>query len=125
MSREFSSLLVTGGSGFIGTNFIRYLFGKSLFKGRVVNLDALTYAGNPENLADIEKAEGGKRYFFERGDICDRQKVESLFAKYKVDAIVHYISRDVQEHMDRMDDDFTLIALKRVVPDGVLARSAH
>ena len=98
MSREFSSLLVTGGSGFIGTNFIRYLFGKSLFKGRVVNLDALTYAGNPENLADIEKAEGGKRYFFERGDICDRQKVESLFAKYKVDAIVHFAA---ESHVDR------------------------
>ena len=47
------------------------------------------------------------------------------YATLEVDAIVHNISRDVQEHMDRMDDDFTLIALKRVVPDGVVARSAH
>ena len=51
-------VLVTGGAGFIGSNFIRHLFGPAGFKGRVVNLDKLTYAGNPENLSDVEKAQG-------------------------------------------------------------------
>jgi dTDP-glucose 4,6-dehydratase len=96
--RSFSTILVTGGAGFIGTNFIQYLFGKAGFNGRVVNLDALTYAGNPENLAEVEKAHGGKRYFFERGDICDRARVEGLFDKYKFDAVVHFAA---ESHVDR------------------------
>jgi dTDP-glucose 4,6-dehydratase len=98
MSRKFSTILVTGGAGFIGTNFIRYLFGKAGFDGRVVNLDALTYAGNPENLTDIQKTQGGKRYFFERGDICDRERVEGIFSKYGVDAVVHFAA---ESHVDR------------------------
>jgi dTDP-glucose 4,6-dehydratase len=96
--RDFKTILVTGGSGFIGTNFIRYLFGKAGFEGRVVNLDALTYAGNPANLAEIEEAQGGSRYFFERGDICDRSRVEGIFAKYGVDAVVHFAA---ESHVDR------------------------
>jgi len=47
--------LITGGSGFIGSNFIRYMLSEPGFKGRIINVDKLTYAGNPENLADIEK----------------------------------------------------------------------
>jgi dTDP-glucose 4,6-dehydratase len=96
--RKFSTILVTGGAGFIGTNFIHYLFGKAGFDGRVVNLDALTYAGNPENLRSVEKAQGGKRYFFERGDICDRARVEGLFEKYEIDAVVHFAA---ESHVDR------------------------
>jgi dTDP-glucose 4,6-dehydratase len=96
--RKFSTILVTGGAGFIGTNFIRYLFGPALFDGRVVNLDLLTYAGNPENLTSVEEEHGGKRYFFERGDICDRARVEGLFAKYEVDTVVHFAA---ESHVDR------------------------
>ena len=96
--RSFPTILVTGGAGFIGTNFIHYLFGKAGFEGRVVNLDLLTYAGNPENLAEVEKIHGGKRYFFERGDICDRARVEGLFEKYKVDAVAHFAA---ESHVDR------------------------
>ena len=53
--RKLNSILVTGGSGFIGSNLIHYFFSKEDFKGKIINLDLLTYAGNPENLKDIEK----------------------------------------------------------------------
>jgi dTDP-glucose 4,6-dehydratase len=97
--RTLTNILVTGGSGFIGCNFIRFLLEKAGdFSGRVINLDALTYAGNPESLGGIEKRFGGSRYFFERGDICDRGLVESLFAKYDVDTVVHFAA---ESHVDR------------------------
>jgi len=66
------NMLVTGGCGFIGTNFIRYLLEESNFAGRVINVDSLTYAANPENLADIE-ANFPERYVFKKCDICDRE----------------------------------------------------
>ena len=73
-----TDILVTGGCGFIGSNFIRYLLGK--WAGvRIVNLDRLTYAGKLENLSDVESVYGGTRYFFVQGDICDRSLVDSLF----------------------------------------------
>ena len=72
------NILVTGGCGFIGTNFIRYLFYESDFLGRVVNVDSLTYAGNPENLKDIEKNFHGG-YVFVKADICDRKTISDLF----------------------------------------------
>jgi dTDP-glucose 4,6-dehydratase len=76
--KKTKTILVTGGAGFIGSNFIRYLFGKGGFKGRVVNLDKLTYAGNLENLAGVER-EFKSRYVFEKGDICDFKLLEKLF----------------------------------------------
>ncbi|MCM1320700.1 MAG: dTDP-glucose 4,6-dehydratase [Bacteroides sp.] len=104
--------MVTGGCGFIGSNFIRYLFGKSAsgtnmfsdaeFSGCVVNVDCLTYAGNPENLADIEAEFGAgaqtQRYFFEKTDICDRTAVERILRKYNIDTIVHFAA---ESHVDR------------------------
>ncbi len=96
--RSLKSILVTGGAGFIGSNFIHYLFGKAGFDGRIVNLDALTYAGNQENLASVEEEQGGTRYFFEHGDICDRALVERIFEKYGIDAVVHFAA---ESHVDR------------------------
>lgn len=101
MSRKFVNVLVTGGSGFIGTNFVRHLFSDKSFSGRIINFDALTYAGNPENLADIDAAHGKNgdgRYVFVRADICDRAAVEKAFTDYEIDAVVHFAA---ESHVDR------------------------
>ena len=89
--------MVTGGAGFIGSNFIRYLFYKTDFKGRIINYDKLTYAGNLENLSDIDK-KFKKRYFFIKGDINDYEKVLNLLKKYSIDTIVHFAA---ESHVDR------------------------
>jgi dTDP-glucose 4,6-dehydratase len=97
--RALKNILVTGGAGFIGCNFIRFLLEQAPeFSGRIINLDALTYAGNPAGLADIEARFGGGRYFFEQGDIGDRPLVESLFVKYDIDTVAHFAA---ESHVDR------------------------
>lgn len=90
-------LLVTGGCGFIGTNFIRYLLEESDFRGRVINVDALTYAGNPENLAHM-KARFPDRYRFVQADICDKASLARVFAEHDIDAICHLAA---ESHVDR------------------------
>ncbi len=85
-------LLVTGGAGFIGSNFIRHIF-NSHKNYEIVNLDKLTYAGNIENLKDIEN---DKRYKFVKGDICDEKLVDMLVKD--VDVIVHFAA---ETHVDR------------------------
>ena len=106
--RKLQNILVTGGCGFIGSNFIRYLFGMSAsaseafgdagFSGRVVNVDSLTYAGNTENLAEVEAKYGGSRYFFERADISDRPAMERIFRQYDIDTVIHFAA---ESHVDR------------------------
>lgn len=98
MARSLHNILVTGGAGFIGSNFIHYLFEKTDFTGRIVNYDALTYAGNLENLADIEKKYEGSRYFFIKGDITDRPYVEHVFRDYAIDTVVNFAA---ESHVDR------------------------
>ena len=95
---RFSNILITGGAGFIGSNLIRYIFEKTDFTGRIINLDKLTYAGNPLNIVDIEQKEHGKRYFFEHGDICDYDNDVRIFKQYDVDAIIHLAA---ESHVDR------------------------
>ncbi|HSA78122.1 MAG TPA: dTDP-glucose 4,6-dehydratase [Nitrospirota bacterium] len=93
-----SNILVTGGAGFIGANFIRYVFEKTDFRGTIVNYDKLTYAGNLLNLDDIAKKFGGKTYFFERGDVRDYEKIRETINKYGISIIVHFAA---ESHVDR------------------------
>jgi len=97
--RNLTNILVTGGAGFIGTNFIRFMLdGNKDFFGRIINIDALTYAGNHLNLSDINEKYNGKRYFFEKGNICNKELVESIFKKYSIDTVVHFAA---ESHVDR------------------------
>ena len=96
--RKLTNILVTGGAGFIGCNFIRSILESKNFSGRIINLDALTYAGNKMSLLDIDEKFGGKRYFFEYGNICNSELVETIFKKYEIDTVIHFAA---ESHVDR------------------------
>ena len=105
MKRKLQNILVTGGAGFIGCNFIRTkLLHTPEWNGRIINLDALTYAGNIMSLTDIDDkfgknvTVGQRRYYFEHGDICDRVLVDRIFAEYDIDTVVHFAA---ESHVDR------------------------
>jgi len=93
-NREFKTILITGGAGFIGSNFIHYIM-KKYPDYKIINLDKLTYAGNLENLRDIEDS---KNYEFVKGDIADKVIVDSIFENNKIDAIVNFAA---ESHVDR------------------------
>ncbi|QHS52967.1 dTDP-glucose 4,6-dehydratase [Edaphobacter sp. 12200R-103] len=113
-----SPILVTGGAGFIGSNFVLEWFAAG--NGPVINLDKLTYAGNPENLASIANLPG---YTFVRGDICDAEMLKNLLERYRPRAIVHFAA---ESHVDRsilgpeaflrtnIDGTFTLLRAAKV-----------
>jgi dTDP-glucose 4,6-dehydratase len=88
-------MLVTGGAGFIGSNFIRFLLNDRSDTEIVVNLDKLTYAGNLENLKDIA---GNPAYRFIRGDICDGELVSRILDEFDIDTVVHFAA---ESHVDR------------------------
>ena len=99
MASTFSkTLLITGGAGFIGSHVIR-LFVQKYSDYRIVNLDALTYAGNLENLKDIQNA---PNYVFEKGDITDAAFLDGLFQKYVFDGVIHLAA---ESHVDRSITD--------------------
>jgi len=102
MSELSGTILVTGGMGFIGSNFVRHLL-TAHPDVRVVNLDRLTYAGNPRNLADLE---GDSRHVFIRGDICDEKLVGELLEAHGFQAIVHFAAESHVDRSIRQAEDF-------------------
>jgi len=88
------NILITGGAGFIGSHVVR-LFLTRYPQYNIINLDSLSYAGNPENLKDIEKK---PNYFFVKGDICDAKIVKDVFEKHNIDSIIHLAA---ESHVDR------------------------
>jgi len=92
--KNSKTVLVTGGCGFIGSNFVRLLLTRYP-QWRVINLDKLTYAGNLKNLEGVDES---AQYHFVKGDICDMNLVEKLFVDEKVDTVVHFAA---ESHVDR------------------------
>lgn len=87
--------LVTGGAGFIGSNYIHNMFEKYENEIFIINVDKLTYAGNLDNLKDVEKR---KNYRFIKADICDRRAINQVFEEYDIDRVVHFAA---ESHVDR------------------------
>jgi len=98
MKRRLENILITGGAGFIGSNFIHFIFNKTKFQGRIINIDKLTYAGNLENLKEIVTKLKGERYFFEKADIYNFESMKSIFRKYNIDTVLNFAA---ESHVDR------------------------
>mgnify|MGYP000717330745 CR=1 FL=1 len=94
-SKIMRTYLVTGGAGFIGSNYIHYMFKKYDNEIRIINVDKLTYAGNLENLKDIEDREN---YTFVKADICDSEAIMKIFDENDIDRVVHFAA---ESHVDR------------------------
>lgn len=112
------TLLITGGAGFIGSHVVR-LFVTKYPEYRIVNLDALTYAGNLENLVDIKDK---PNYIFEKGDITDEAFVNQLFATYQFDAVVHLAA---ESHVDRSIMDPLAFIKTNVLGTAILLNASR
>ena len=111
-------LLVTGGAGFIGSNFIHYWL-KNHPKDYLINLDLLTYAGNLKNLKPVE---GNANYQFIRGDIADGELIETIFSQENIDLIVHFAA---ESHVDRSIKDAGIFVKTNVLGTQVLLEAAR
>jgi len=111
-------VLVTGGAGFIGSNFIQYILDHQKDQVLLVNLDALTYAGNLENL---KAAEQDARYRFVKGDVRDKELVEQLFQKYDFDTVVHFAA---ESHVDRSITDPEVFLTTNILGTHTLLEAA-
>src|SRR5687767_316932 len=111
------TLLVTGGAGFIGCNFVRLALAET--RARIIVLDKLTYAGSLENLADVL---GDPRLTFVQGDIADRVEVRRVFAEHKPDAVVNFAA---ESHVDRSIEDASAFIETNIVGAFVLLEAAR
>ena len=111
-------ILVTGGAGFIGSNFIQYILDHQKDLVLLVNLDALTYAGNLENLKAVEQ---DARYRFVKGDVRDKKLVEQLFQKYDFDTVVHFAA---ESHVDRSITDPEVFLTTNILGTHTLLEAA-
>ncbi len=111
------NILVTGGAGFIGSNFIRHML-QAHSEYSIVNYDALTYAGNLENL---EAVENNPHYHFVKGNICDQDAVAKVFQQFSIDAVVHFAA---ESHVDRSILGPAIFVQTNVVGTQVLLDSA-
>ena len=111
------TILVTGGAGFIGSNFVHYML-NTYPDIRIVNLDALTYAGNLENLRDVES---DAHYVFVKGDVRDKETVDRIFENYGIDTVVHFAA---ESHVDRSITHPEVFLSTNILGTGVLLDSA-
>lgn len=118
MTQKHKTIAITGGAGFIGSHLVR-LFVNKYPHYKIVNIDALTYAGNLSNLRDIETKEN---YLFEHADICDEDKIEQLFATYGFDGVIHLAA---ESHVDRSILDPLAFVRTNVMGTGVLLNTAR
>jgi dTDP-glucose 4,6-dehydratase len=112
-----NTILITGGCGFIGSNFIQYILANTNYRN-VINLDKLTYAGNLNNLLDIQKDE---RYIFIQGDICDHNCVRNIFKEYLPNAVVHFAA---ESHVDRSIDGPQQFIQTNIIGTSVLLQES-
>ncbi|MBP3233813.1 MAG: dTDP-glucose 4,6-dehydratase [Eubacterium sp.] len=110
--------LVTGGAGFIGSNYIHYMFEKYGDSIRIINVDKLTYAGNLENLKDIEDK---PNYTFVKADICDKEAIAKIFAENDIDRVVHFAA---ESHVDRSIKEPEVFVQTNVLGTAVMLNSA-
>lgn len=113
------TILITGGLGFIGSNFIRHVLSKNE-DVRLINLDSVTYAGNPQNLKGIGQ-QHPERYVFVKGDICDMVTLEGLFIEYKPDYVINFAA---ESHVDRSIEDPNVFIKTNVLGTANLLNSA-
>ena len=112
-----NTILITGGCGFIGSNFIQYILANTKYQN-VINLDKLTYAGNLNNLLDIQKDE---RYIFIQGDICDHNCVRNIFKEYIPNVVVHFAA---ESHVDRSIDGPQQFIQTNIIGTSVLLQES-